>query len=105
MTLNLDAALESALTAKGSGRLLFPEMKALLEAARMQGVPVHVVEATGEGGRVPRTEFSFYVHLDDLEDAGEERRLIASKSVAWTFENYEQLQVPDDTGFEVWLRP
>lgn len=105
MTLNLDAALESALTAKGSGRLFFPEMKALLEAARMQGVPVSVVEATCEKGRIPRTDLSFYVHLDDLEDAGEDRSLIASKSVAWTFENYAQLQVPDDTEFEVWLRP
>jgi len=105
MTPRVDAALKSALTAKGSGRLSFFEMKALLEAAREQGLPVSVVEATGERGRIPRSEFSFYIHLDDLEDAGEERNFIASKSITWTLENYAELQVADDTEFEVWLRP
>lgn len=105
MPQNLDAALKSALTAKGSGRLSFSEMKALLETAREQGLPMSVIQATGEKGRVPRSEFSFYVHLDDLEDSGEDRGLIASKSISWTFENYAELQVADDTEFEVWLRP
>ncbi|WP_298123552.1 hypothetical protein [Brevundimonas sp.] len=105
MTLHLDAAFKSALTAKGSGRLSFSEMIALLEAAKAQGLPVSAIDATGEKGRIPRCEFSFYVHLDDLEDAGEERSVIASKSITWTFENYAGLQVADDTEFEVWLRP
>lgn len=80
-------------------------MTTLLKAAKEQGLPVSVVEATGENGRIPRSEFSFYVHLDDLEDAGEERSIIASKSITWTFEHYAELQVADDTEFEVWLRP
>lgn len=80
-------------------------MKALLEIAREQALPQSVVEATGEKGRVPRTEFSFFVHLDDLEDVGEDRALIASKSISWTFENYAELPVADDTEFEVWLMP
>lgn len=105
MTPRLDAALKSALTAKGSGRLSFLEMSALLAMAKKQGLPVSAVEATGEKGRIPRSEFSFYVHLDDLEDAGEERSIVASKSIAWTRENYAELQVADDTEFEVWLRP
>lgn len=105
MTPHLDAALKYALTAKGSGRLCFSEMKALLEEAREQGLPVSVVEATGQKGRIPRSEFSFYVHLDDFEDAGEERSVIASKSIAWTFANYAELEVAEDTEFEVWLRP
>jgi len=80
-------------------------MSVLLEAAKEQGLPVSVVEATTEKGLIPRTESSFYVHLDDLEDAGEERSVIASKSIAWTCENYAELQVADNTEFELWLRP
>ncbi|MBC6983591.1 hypothetical protein [Caulobacter sp. 17J80-11] len=106
MSFDLDRTIAAALTAKGSGRLSFVRMLQLLETGRERDLPLSAIDATGEAGRIPRTECGFYVDLNELEDAGEDRATMAQKSNGWALDHYRSGKV--DVGgaeFEVWFRP
>ena len=105
MAFNLDQAVAAALTARGAGRLSFPQMLALLEEGRLRALPLSAIDATGEDGRIPR-DCGFYVDLNELEDAGEDRPTMAAKSIGWALAYYTSGEVDhDDAEFEVWFRP
>ena len=105
MAFDIDRAVALALTAKGSGRLSFPQMISLLEVGRLRELPLSTIDATGENGWVPR-DCGFHVDLNELEDAGEDRPTIAAKSIGWALTYYASGEVGYiGAEFEVWFRP
>jgi hypothetical protein len=105
MTFDVDQAVERALTAKGSGRLSFGQLIAVLNAGRARGLPLSAIDATRDGGAAPG-QHGFYIHLDEMEDAGETRTVMAEKSADWALAYYGAGEAEAaDEEFEVWFRP
>jgi hypothetical protein len=67
MSGTLDRLITAALTANGSGRLVFDAMLQLLEAGRERALTVSTVDATSDAGWTPRPECGFHIETAQLE--------------------------------------
>jgi len=100
---DIEAAIAAALTAKGSGALAFESMMELIEAGRSRGLSVSTIDATCDGGRLPRSDLGFHVDSDDLERMANDIHGRADATAKWAGENYETVTIEDGVEFEVWF--
>lgn len=100
---DLETAIAAALTAKGSGRLSFERMMALIELGRSRGLSVSTIDATCDCGWTPRPDWGFHIESDDLERMAGDLPARADVAAERAKENYGAMAFEDGVEFEVWF--
>ncbi len=100
---DIEAAVATALTAKGAGALSFAQMVELVEVGRARGLAVSTIDATSNKGWTPRPDLGFHIESDDLERMASDPPYRADTAAREALEHYTELVIDDDVEFEVWF--